>query len=132
MKNQKVYICDAVRTPVGKFGGIFKKLSAVDLAVPLIHHLVEKNNLPTNLINEVIVGQVYGTAEAANIGKVLALDAGLSDNVCGYSVDRRCASGLQAIIEAMLLIQTNNADLIIAGGAESLSQALEIYNLKIL
>ena len=123
MKNQKVYICDAVRTPVGKFGGIFKKLSAVDLAVPLIHHLVEKNNLPTNLINEVIVGQGYGTAEAANIGKVLALDAGLSDNVCGYSVDRRCASGLQAIIEAMLLIQTNNADLIIAGGAESLSQA---------
>ncbi|MGB8696147.1 acetyl-CoA C-acyltransferase [Acinetobacter sp.] len=123
MKNQKVYICDAVRTPVGKFGGIFKKLSAVDLAVPLIHHLVEKNNLPTNLINEVIVGQGYGTAEAANIGKVLALDAGLSDDVCGYSVDRRCASGLQAIIEAMLLIQTNNADLIIAGGAESLSQA---------
>lgn len=123
MKNTKVYICDAIRTPIGKMGGVFKSLSPLDLAVPLIQHLVSKNTGIAKHLDELIVGQGYGTAEAANIGKALALDAGLPDSVCGYSVDRRCASGLQAIIDAMMMIQTGKANLVIAGGAESLSQA---------
>lgn len=125
--SKKVYICDAIRTPVGKLGGIFKDLTALDLAVPLIKNLVEKNNIPSELINELIVGQGYGSAEAANIGKALALDAEISDEVCGYSIDRRCASGLQAIIEAYMMIKIQKADLIIAGGTESLSHA-PFYN----
>lgn len=123
MKNTKVYICDAIRTPIGKMGGVFKSLSPLDLAVPLIQHIVSKNTEIAKHLDELIVGQGYGTAEAANIGKALALDAGLPDSVCGYSVDRRCASGLQAIIDAMMMIQTGKANLVIAGGAESLSQA---------
>ncbi|MEQ1368520.1 acetyl-CoA C-acyltransferase [Acinetobacter schindleri] len=123
MKNTKVYICDAIRTPIGKMGGVFKSLSPLDLAVPLIQHIVSKNTEIAKNLDELIVGQGYGTAEAANIGKALALDAGLPDSVCGYSVDRRCASGLQAIIDAMMMIQTGKANLVIAGGAESLSQA---------
>ena len=123
MKNTKVYICDAIRTPIGKMGGVFKSLSPLDLAVPLIQHIVSKNTGIAKHLDELIVGQGYDTAEAANIGKALALDAGLPDSVCGYSVDRRCASGLQAIIDAMMMIQTGKANLVIAGGAESLSQA---------
>ncbi len=123
MKNTKVYICDAIRTPIGKMGGGFKSLSPLDLAVPLIQHIVSKNTEIAKHLDELIVGQGYGSAEAANIGKALALDAGLPDSVCGYSVDRRCASGLQAIIDAMMMIQTGKANLVIAGGAESLSQA---------
>lgn len=123
MKNTKVYICDAIRTPIGKMGGVFKSLSPLDLSVPLIQHIVSKNTEIAKHLDELIVGQGYGTAEAANIGKALALDAGLPDSVCGYSVDRRCASGLQAIIDAMMMIQTGKANLVIAGGAESLSQA---------
>ncbi|WP_338557800.1 acetyl-CoA C-acyltransferase [Acinetobacter sp. KS-LM10] len=123
MMNNKVFICDAIRTPIGKLGGVFKSLTPLDLAVPLIQHLTQKNaNIAVHL-DELIVGQGYGTAEAANIGKALALDAELPDHVCGYSVDRRCASGLQAIIDAMMMIQTGKANLIIAGGVESLSQA---------
>lgn len=123
MSNNRVYICDALRTPVGKLGGMFKKLTALQLAVPVVQHLIARNRVPANLIDEVIVGQGYGSAEAANIGKALVLDAELPDSVCGYSVDRRCASGLQAIVDAMMMIQTRRADLIIAGGAESLSHA---------
>ena len=123
MKNTKVYICDAIRTPIGKMGGVFKSLSPLDLAVPLIQHIVSKNTEIAKNLDELIVGQGYGTAEAANTGKALALDAALPDSVCGYSVDRRCASGLQAIIDAMMMIQTGKANLVIAGGAESLSQA---------
>lgn len=123
MNSNKVFICDAIRTPIGKLGGVFKSLSPLDLAVPLIQHLTQKNSNIAAHLDELIVGQGYGTAEAANIGKALALDAGLPDHVCGYSVDRRCASGLQAIIDGMMMIQTGKANLIIAGGAESLSQA---------
>lgn len=123
MMNNKVFICDAIRTPIGKLGGVFKSLTPLDLAVPLIQHLTQKNANIAAHLDELIVGQGYGTAEAANIGKALALDAELPDHVCGYSVDRRCASGLQAIIDAMMMIQTGKANLIIAGGVESLSQA---------
>lgn len=123
MKNSKVFICDAIRTPIGKIGGVFKNLSPLDLAIPLIQHIVSKHPDIAQNLDELIVGQAYGTAEAANIAKALALDAGLPDHVCGYSVDRRCASGLQAIIDAMMMIQTAKANLVIAGGAESLSQA---------
>ncbi|HLU04436.1 MAG TPA: acetyl-CoA C-acyltransferase [Advenella sp.] len=123
MSNNRVYLCDGVRTPVGKLGGIFKKMTALELAVPVVQHIIARNNIPADLIDEVIVGQGYGSAEAANIGKALVLDAALPDSVCGYSIDRRCASGLQAIIDAMMMIQTRKAGLIIAGGAESLSHA---------
>ncbi|KYQ72716.1 acetyl-CoA C-acyltransferase [Acinetobacter pragensis] len=123
MNSSKVFICEAIRTPIGKLGGIFKSLSPLDLAVPLIQHITQKNPKIAVHLDELIVGQGYGTAEAANIGKALALDSGLPDHVCGYSVDRRCASGLQAIIDATMMIQTGKANLIIAGGAESLSQA---------
>ncbi|MFC6051665.1 acetyl-CoA acetyltransferase [Acinetobacter sp. Ac_877] len=130
MSINKVYICDAIRTPIGRFGGVFKNLSPLDLAVPLIQHLVSKNSEIPKYLDELIVGQGYGTPEAANIGKALALDAELPDHVCGYTVDRRCASGLQAIIDATMMIQTGKANLIIAGGAESLSQA-PFYSSKI-
>ncbi|MGP3788837.1 acetyl-CoA C-acetyltransferase [Pseudomonas sp. B392_1p] len=120
---QPVFICDSARTPIGRFGGVFKNLSALELGIRTLTHLVDKSGIPGELIDEVIVGQGYGTSEAPNIARALILDAGLPDSVCGYQVDRRCGSGLQAIIEGYMLIQSGQADLVIAGGTESMSQA---------
>lgn len=122
-----VFVCESARTPIGRFGGVLKTFSALDLGVITLKHLIEKTGLPAELIDEVIVGQSYGSADAPNIARALVLDAGLPDTVCGYQVDRRCGSGLQAIIEGFMLIKTGKADLVIAGGAESMSQA-PFYN----
>ena len=122
-----VVICSTLRTPVGRYGGMFKPLSATALAATVIRALVERTGLAPERIDDVILGQCYPSGESPAIGRVAALDAGLPIDVPGIQVDRRCGSGLQAIINATMQVQTGACDVVLAGGAESMSQ-VEFYS----
>lgn len=121
-------ICEPVRTAVGAYGGVFRSVPAVDLAATVIRALVERTGVPIELIDDVVLGQGYAGGEAPAIGRVAALDAGLPVSVAGLQLDRRCGSGLQAVVYAAMQVQTGASELVVAGGAESMSQA-EYYTL---
>jgi acetyl-CoA C-acetyltransferase len=114
-------ICEPVRTPIGRYGGMFASLTAVDLGVAALLGLLERTGIAPDAIEDVILGHCYPNSEAPAIGRVVALDAGLPVTVPGMQLDRRCGSGLQAVIQAGLQVATGNNDLVIAGGAESMS-----------
>ena len=116
-------ICEPLRTPVGRYGGMFKDIPAVELAATVIKELVKRTGIRGTDVDDVIFGQCYPNGEAPAIGRVAALDAGLGIEVPGLQLDRRCGSGLQAVINATMQVQTGISDLVIAGGAESMSQA---------
>jgi acetyl-CoA C-acetyltransferase len=119
-------ICEPLRTAVGGFGGAFRDVAPTTLAAKVIAELVKRTSLPAEEIDDVILGQCYPNGEAPAIGRVAALDAGLPIEVPGLQVDRRCGSGLQAVMLGCMEVQTGVADLVLAGGAESMSQA-EFY-----
>jgi acetyl-CoA C-acetyltransferase len=119
-------ICEPLRSPVGRFGGVFREVPATDLAAEVIRELVRRTGISADDIDDVILGQCYPSGEAPAIGRVAALDAGLPVTVPGLQLDRRCGSGLQAVLLAAMQIQTGVAELVIAGGVESMSQA-EFY-----
>ncbi len=120
-------ICEPLRTPVGRFGGIFRDVAVTDLATTVIAAVMTRSGLPPEAVDDVILGQGYANGEAPALGRVAALDAGLPIEVPGFQVDRRCGSGLQAILDAAMQVQTGVSDVILAGGAESMSQA-ELYS----
>src|SRR5712664_2287837 len=121
---REVVICSPVRTPVGRFGGVFKDVPAQRLAATVITELLKRTG--ADQIDDVILGQCYPSGEAPAIGRVAALDAGLPVDTPGSQLDRRCGSGLQAIINAVLQVRSGACDTVIAGGAESMSQ-VEYY-----
>lgn len=114
-------ICEPVRTPIGRYGGMFKACSAVDLAVTALKGLLERTGLAPDAIQDVILGHCYPNSDAPAIGRVVALDSGLPVTVPGMQVDRRCGSGLQAVIQACLQVAAGDNDLVVAGGCESMS-----------
>src|ERR1700720_2073013 len=114
-------ICEPVRTPIGRYGGMFKSLTAVDLGVAALKGLLERTGIEPGAVQDVILGHCYPSSEAPAIGRVVALDAGLPVTVPGMQVDRRCGSGLQAVIQACLQVGNDDHDLVIAGGCESMS-----------
>ena len=114
-------ICEPIRTPIGRYGGVFRDIPAAQLASSVLRSLVERSGVPVERIDDVILGQCYPNSEAPAIGRVAALDAGLPVEVPGLQVDRRCGSGLQAVLDAAMRVQTGVADLVVAGGAESMS-----------
>ncbi len=118
-----VVVCEPLRTPVGRYGGALRDVAAQDLAATVIRGLLERTGLPGDAVDEVILGQGYPSMEAPAIGRVAALDAGLPETVTGLQVDRRCGSGLQAILMAAMQVQTGVSELVLAGGAESMSGA---------
>jgi acetyl-CoA C-acetyltransferase len=120
---REAVICEPLRTPVGRYGGVFKDVPAVDLAATVLKELVKRTGIRAEDIDDVIFGQCYPNGEAPAIGRVAALDAKLPVVVPGLQLDRRCGSGLQAVVDAAMRVQTGVADLVIAGGAESMSQA---------
>ncbi|WP_072687833.1 acetyl-CoA C-acetyltransferase [Rhodococcus marinonascens] len=121
-----VVICEPLRTPVGRFGGVFKDITPQSLAATAISALVDQTGIGGSQIDDVILGQSTPGGEAPAIGRIAALDAGLGIDVPGMQVDRRCGSGLQAVITAVLQVASGGNDLVLAGGAESMSQA-EFY-----
>jgi acetyl-CoA C-acetyltransferase len=120
-------ICEPLRTPVGRFGGMFRDVPVTTLATTVIEAIINRTNLPREQIDDVLLGQAYPNGEAPALGRIAALDAGLPVEVPGLQIDRRCGSGLQAVIEASMQVQTGVADLVLAGGAESMSQT-ELYS----
>jgi acetyl-CoA C-acetyltransferase len=118
-----VVICEPLRTPVGGFGGAMRDVPAHELAATVIRALMERTELPPDAVDDVVLGHCYPTMDAPAIGRVAALDAGLPVTVPGLQIDRRCGSGLQAVLYAAMQVQTGVAELVLAGGAESMSGA---------
>jgi len=116
-------ICEPLRTPVGAYGGALRDTPAADLASALVRAVLERTGIPHDRVDEVVLGQCYSNSEAPAIGRIAALDAGLPVTTAGAQVDRRCGSGLQAVVYAAMEVQTAAADLVVAGGVESMSQA---------
>lgn len=120
---REAVICEPVRTAVGRYGGVLKGVQAHTLAAAVIRGLLERTGLPPEAVDDVLLGHCYPTAEAPAIGRVAALDAGLPIETGGLQIDRRCGSALQAVIYAALQVQTGASELVLAGGAESMSNA---------
>ena len=116
-------ICEPVRTAVGAFGGSLRDVPAQVLATTVIRALLERTGLPADTVDDVVLGHCYPTMDAPAIGRVAALDAGLPVTVPGLQIDRRCGSGLQAVLYAAMQVQSGVSELVLAGGAESMSNA---------
>jgi acetyl-CoA C-acetyltransferase len=119
---REAVICEPLRTAVGRFGGVLKDASVQELAATVIKEVLARTGVPPEAIEDVVLGQGYSNGEAPAIGRVAALDAGLPITTAGLQVDRRCGSGLQAVLYAAMQVQTGVADVVLAGGAESMSQ----------
>jgi acetyl-CoA C-acetyltransferase len=116
-----VVIAAPLRTAVGGFGGAYRGVSAADLGAQMVQQLMKTTGVDFAAVDEVVFGHCYPTSEAPDIGRVVALDAGLPVEVTGVQVDRRCGSGLQAVIYAAFEVAHGDSDLVIAGGVESMS-----------
>ncbi|HZG92960.1 MAG TPA: acetyl-CoA C-acetyltransferase [Pseudonocardia sp.] len=116
-------ICEPVRTPVGGFGGSLRDVPAHELAATVIRGLLERTALPPDAVDDVVLGHCYPTMEAPAIGRVAALDAGLPVTANGLQIDRRCGSGLQSVLYAAMQVCAGTSELVLAGGAESMSNA---------
>jgi acetyl-CoA C-acetyltransferase len=121
MTLRRAAIVSPLRTPVGKFLGSLASMSAGDLGAVIIRVLVDRTGIDPERIDDVVFAQGYGNGEAPCIARWSLLAAGLPISVPGYQLDRRCGSGLQAIIDAAMMVQTGAADVVIAGGVESMS-----------
>ncbi len=117
-------ICEPVRTPIGRYGGMFASLTAVDLAVMALKGLLERTGVAPDVVEDVVLGHCYPSMEAPAIGRVVALDAGLPVTVPGMQLDRRCGSGLQSVIQAALQVCSGQHDVVVAGGADSMSNVV--------
>ena len=118
-----VVICEPLRTPVGRFGGVFRSLHAHELGATVIRGLLTRTGLPVDQVDDVLFAQCYPSMDAPALGRVVGLDAGLPVEAGGLQIDRRCGSGLQALIYGVMQVATGGSDLVLAGGAESMSNA---------
>jgi len=123
-------ICEPLRTAVGRYGGALKDVTPTQLGATVLRALIDRTGIDPAIVDDVIFGQCYPNGEAPAIGRVAALDAGLPIDTPGLQLDRRCGSGLQAVLDAAMRVQTGVCDVVIAGGAESMSQ-VEYYSTAI-
>jgi len=121
MKN--VYIMGAVRTAIGKYGGSLKSVPAHQLGALVIKEALARAEVDGAMVDEVILGEVRQSTEASNIARCAALEAGLPENVPGFTVNRLCASAMQATLCGCQEIWCGQADVIVAGGTENMSRA---------
>ena len=120
---REVAIVSPVRTAVGNFGGGMRDIPAAELGSIVIKEVLNRTGLDPAKVDDIILGHGYPSGENPAVGRLVGLKAGLPIEVPGYQLDRRCSSGLQAILNAAMLVQTENADVVIAGGVESMSNA---------
>ncbi len=118
-----IVICEPLRTPIGRYGGSLRDVPAHTLGAAVITALVDRTGIDATDVDDVVFGNCYPNAEAPALGRVAALDAGLPVTVPGIQIDRRCGSGLQAVLYSAMQIQAGMSDLVLAGGAESMSNA---------
>src|SRR6478735_5274259 len=122
---KEVFIVDAIRTPIGKYGGALSSIRPDDLLAHVIRSLIERNSsIDVNAIEDVIAGDANQAGEDnRNVARMAALLAGFPVTVAGNTVNRLCASGLQAIMDAARQVNNDDAELIIAAGVESMTRA---------
>ncbi len=125
---RRAAIVSPIRTAVGKFGGSLADMPAGELGAIVLRALVDRTGIDPWRIDDVVYAQGYGNGEAPAIGRWSALAAGLPISTPGYQLDRRCGSGLQAVIDAAMMVQTGAADVVVAGGVESMSN-VEYYSI---
>jgi acetyl-CoA C-acetyltransferase len=121
MQLRRAAIVSPLRTPVGKFLGSLSSVTAGELGAVILKALVERTKIDPERIDDVIFAQGYGNGEAPCIARWSALLAGLPLSIPGYQLDRRCGSGLQAVVDAAMMVQTGAVDVVVAGGVESMS-----------
>lgn len=117
-----IVIVSGARTAVGKFGGSLKDVSAIDMGALVVREAVKRAGIEPAAVDEVIIGQVGSWGENGFLARSISLKAGLPNESTAYSVNRQCGSGLQSIVDGILEIQAGDAEVVVAGGAESLSQ----------
>ncbi|HET6522911.1 acetyl-CoA C-acetyltransferase [Sphingopyxis sp.] len=130
MTLRRAAIVAPIRTAVGKFGGALSSMTAGELGAVILKALVERTKIDPARVDDVVFSQGYGNGEAPAIGHWSWLAAGLPLEVPGYQLDRRCGSGLQAVINAAMMVQTGMSDVVVAGGVESMSN-VEHYSTEI-
>lgn len=121
--DNRVYVVSAHRTAVGKLGGALKDMQPDALLLPLFQNLKEKNLIPDEAIDEVIIGQAKQSQDQSNIARMALLKAGFPESLPGYTVHRQCGSGMQAIHNAYLSIRAGTGHAYVVGGVESMSNA---------
>ncbi|MBS0509117.1 MAG: acetyl-CoA C-acetyltransferase [Proteobacteria bacterium] len=124
---RRAAIVTPVRTPVGTFGGSLRPVSVEELAATTVRAVVQKSGIDPARIDDVVFAQSYASSETPCVGRWAALQAGLPVSVPGMQLDRRCGGGLQAIVTAAMMVQSGAADVVIAGGVESMSR-IEYYS----
>jgi acetyl-CoA C-acetyltransferase len=120
---EDIVILSAVRTPVGRYGGALKNINSSFLASIVLKEAVKRAGITQAQVNEVILGEVRQSTESSNVARVAALRAGIPENVPAFTINRLCASGLQAVASAAQQILTHQAKIVVAGGTESMSNA---------
>ncbi|HPH93615.1 MAG TPA: acetyl-CoA C-acetyltransferase [Candidatus Cloacimonas sp.] len=119
---RQVIVISAKRSPIGNFGGVFKDISAVQLGVTVLQAMLKETGLKPELIDEVIIGNVCGAGLGQNVARQIAIHSGIPETVPAYTVNKVCGSGMKAVSLAALMIGSGEADIIVAGGTENMSQ----------
>ncbi len=127
-KNTDVAIVAGIRTPLGKASGVFDQLGAVELGALTVREVMARSPVARDDIDQVIIGNVIQPSDAANVARVIALTAGIPRRVPAHTVHRNCASGMQAVTDAASSIQLGRADVVIAGGVESMTHAPLLFH----
>jgi acetyl-CoA acetyltransferase family protein len=123
-----IVIVDGLRTPFVKAWTDFAQIPAQNLGSIVTRELLERNDILPEMIDEVIIGNIAQPPEAANVARIIALQAGIPPNVPSLTVQRNCASGMEAIANAFYRIQANEGDIYLAGGVESMSRIPLLFN----
>ncbi|MDB5853710.1 MAG: acetyl-CoA C-acyltransferase [Herminiimonas sp.] len=123
---KRAAIVAPLRTPIGAYGGSLRPVAVEDLGAAVARAVVAQTGIDPALIEDVVFAQSYANSETPCIGRWIALQAGFPVSVAGMQLDRRCGGGLQAIATAAMMVQTGAADVVLAGGVESMSN-VEYY-----
>jgi len=121
MKEKDIFIIDAIRLASGKFGGTLKNWTAADLGVPVVRELFARNNIKLEDCDELIFGNGWQAGVGANVARQVSVRAGLPYKVPAFTINKRCGSGLKSVILAAQVIKAGDADMVVAGGTESMS-----------
>ena len=123
---ERIVIAGAVRTPIGKYTGALREIPGYELGMTVLNEAVKRAGVEPDIVDEVILGQSYQNGESVNIARVSLLAAGWPVEIPGITLDRRCCSGLDAICFGAMKILSGQADVVVAGGVESMSRT-EFY-----
>jgi acetyl-CoA C-acetyltransferase len=120
---EEIVIVSAVRSPIGRFGGALRNISSGELGAIVIKEALHRAGISAEQVDEVILGEVRQSTESSNVARVAGLRAGIPESAPAFTVNRLCASGMQAVTSGIQQIVFGQADIIVAGGTESLSKS---------